>query len=277
MKLRALLALGAMILGVGFFGASPAIAAVTEVETTVNNIKCYQRVGGTYPENGLFWYCRDLAIAETHPDHGIAVVNRAKGVNGQKGGFYATKGVKFAVHQSVITWAKYNNFSPTTAYNDHLNHDSFYDPNNNVVVVFERRASGTYPQTTDVFSFEDHNTRHEMGHAYDHLKVPGSLRSAQAQFDDLANKDRAYMIATDPMAGVYLTQYEYWLVKHPTKGWSELFAEHWARASGSSAKPVDQILNSYWACSYAYVQRYFINDKAPTNLQVPTRCRPSNP
>ena len=55
-KLRSLIGFGLVTLAT-FLVTTPAHAVVTENTITRNGVTCYQRIGGTYPENGLYYYC----------------------------------------------------------------------------------------------------------------------------------------------------------------------------------------------------------------------------
>jgi len=308
---RGFLALAAMILSVGFFGASQAQAQVSTIPVTRGGITCYKVVGGTYPEDGHMFRCSSVANynneLQARPKN---VMNGSWGTNSEPGldmkERFAAAGVEFYVFDDAWQYKRFldNVSSPTasqlsTWFNQFKDLRGYsVDPTQNpqrAVVVFKNYfISGTYPpgnsasQSMTDFS---HTIVHEMGHNYDFLATDltgGVYPSFSAEFNRVANLDRAYFLANDPNAGAHDFTAGYYFKYNsgngttpPDNHWAELFAEHAAKnihgnAASDPAATADAVVNAYWVCTKRYVAFMMLWNRAPvagTTDYNTARCR----
>jgi hypothetical protein len=312
MNIKRLLALGAMILGVGFFGASTAQAQVSTIPITRGGITCQKVVGGTYPEDGHIFRCTGITQFDNEiQNRPRNVMNGTWGTNANAGldmkERFAAAGVEFYSFNDAIesqrfllniavptnaqkqTW--FNQFAGKSAYSSDP-----ADTAQRAVVAFRLvGVTGTYPpgNTTSVNITDfSHNVAHEMGHNYDFLSasaLTGNVYpSWSTEFARVAEVDRAYWQAQDP--ATYPTDvvtYKYYFkynsdnLPPPDKHWAELFSEDFAvriqgTAGSQPASGADSIINSRYVCTRRYVEFMLINNRPPVAGTVDyntARCR----
>lgn len=304
MTQRAIRLLGALAVLAGFFFAAPAAnAAVTETPVTSGGITCQRRDGGTYPENGKFYYCG------TNAGNKFAVLNLAKQILSAKAQVntrFAAAPVEFYVFVDAMEFEAFrvaHVLSPAekqAAYNTYMGINGFSNPPSagpaRFIAVFENAIpqGGAYPSTTALNQTTmKQTTSHEMGHNYDWLlqgaAFGGVYPSASAEYDRVIKgplsptppkySDEQF---TDsqigaPAGNALRQQYSYWLVKDATKKWAELYAEEFAsHVGGTVATPVqvDAINKTYYECSRVFVKISVDFARQPLSGEYPARCRP---
>jgi len=183
---RTFLALGAMILGVGFFGASPASAAQTYFPAANSPCKVYTLAGSTWPTNGHFFLCDGT----TSPTGTASVVmNTARNAHASLRGKLDAEKVDVFVFPSPVEVAAYVDFQhsiPLTG----LQADDYGAtwPSQGqlhpygAIVLMKKSLNGTVHTNTEM----TRATAHELGHGLDMVY---NFPSQQANFNNLLAVD----------------------------------------------------------------------------------------
>lgn len=293
---RAFIALGAMLLGVGFFGASPAMAV------TQGGVTCTQVTGGTYPKNGHVYQCTSsTAYNNEIRDRPYNIMQGTWGPN-ILSKFSAAPVDFYAFEDAIAAESFLQNVVPTEAQRQQFfakwqgaggfSSDPATTTNRRVVVFKNIGVTNNYPTTVSQNMTDfSHTIVHEMGHNFDFLSkslVGGTLYpSATTEFDRVVNIDDAWLktqTSGNPPPNDYATikdTYKYWLAKDSVKVWSELFAEEFAKlihgtAGTNPAAGADGVIQTYYTCSLRYVQFIVLNNRPPvkgTTDYNTARCR----
>lgn len=281
---RALLALGAMLLSANLFGASPAFAAEGYQILTQdigNGVLCQARTGGQlWPVDGIsvpdsrFYYCG----TSTASSRGYEVYNPLKGIsNGEPSisTLMTSKTVRVYVMDSPIQYATATGKNPQTVWTTQANTPAFSlftadgDPEN-AIIIYERvpdTALGYPALKANPVTLQNHDVRHELGHHFD--RHNGTL-SNKPIFINLKLDDVAYEVTYNPNHSTDVMLYNYWWGSN-----SELFAEQFAIATGSSARnPLDQKTSLYFKCTYRYTNNWKMNQANPPGGTYATHCSP---
>lgn len=303
---RTFLALGAMILGVGFFGASQAQAQVTTIPITKGGVTCNKVIGGSYPEDGHVFRCTSSTQYNNEiQTRGRNIMNGSWGTNNLKAKFQAA-GVEFyAFEDAVAAQSFLLNTVPTPAqkqqwFNDFADLRGYSsDPaatTQRAIVVFKNYGvPGTYPPGNTVsqnITDFSHTIAHEMGHNYDFLSksaLTGNVYpSFSTEFNRVEEIDRLYWQSMDPttyptdiVTYKYYFQYNRGKTPPPDNHWAELFSEDFAVLTHGSAvslpaSGVDSVINSRYVCTRRYVQFFLLNNRPPvagTTDYNTARCR----
>lgn len=196
---RSFLALAAMILGVGFFGASPASAACPP--TAVLRLKPPTTTWNTWPDNGHMWYCGPLSPTTdgggTNDVRGKAL-SASSSMNSQPVGqqpklrFLFTFGVNGSGPVNVYKFDSWNDAKTFFGINPPLPvpgtplgyttgvTESASHPGINVIVLNQLAGGGGVDHTKI-----GRITNHEMGHAVD--RVYGGSTGALPSLNPTSN------------------------------------------------------------------------------------------
>ncbi len=279
-----ILALGALLLGVGFFGASPAFAAegyIAAINLGGTGVMCEPRVGGTlWPVNGTtganskFYYCGTSTAA----NRGFSVYNPLKGISNVEpsiGTLMTTNTVRVYVFDSPLQYAQASGQNPVTVWNAQVSKPAFSlftalgDPEN-AIIVYENvpdTAAGypaVKPQPT---TLQNHDSRHETGHHFDRYN---GMLSNSATFNNLYPDDQAWEAANNPQTVADNAAFAYWWGNK-----EELFAEQFAIATGSVARnPLDSDTTNYFKCTYRFTNNWYMNQANPGAGTYATQCTP---
>lgn len=274
-------------LAVGFLFAAPAAhAQVTENSLgPINGVTCLQRVGGSYPEDGHFYYCGNNPTAKT------LVLNEIKDIVSAKSQVQqdlSAVGHSFFVFDSVIDQIAYgaSQGDPGLAQDQ----QDAYDANRNVggqtsgalrtTTIWEKisETSSTYPTLTTLSSAAlQYTTAHESGHAFDFaFSGSPSLPSTSAEFRRVSDLDREYMLFNASNGDQLALTYSKFLID-PNYD-QELFAEEFAAYAppttvGDITGVRGAVITPYYACTMAYVTSIIDNGREPTSMEYPSRCR----
>jgi len=183
---KTFLALGAMILGVGFFGASPASAHQTYFPGNNTGCKVYTQAGASWPLNGHFFLC-DGTTSPTGTANNVKISASATEAS-LKAKLDAEKVDVFVFKDAVAvnSYIDFHNAIPFTG----LKADDYgatwpsqgQDHPAPAIVVMKQSLAGVPYTTTDV----GRTTDHEIGHAMD---IVYGFPSGKANFNALLAVD----------------------------------------------------------------------------------------
>lgn len=268
------------------FSASVANAAAIDnpVPEVNNGVTCIQRINGTYPEDGHYYYCG------TNQTNKITFVNAIHTVfNAYPAVGTALQGnnASFYVFSNAVDTANFTSSGTPTQqqlmnfYASNVNVTGFTTPAGGpaVTYIFENMSTGTYPNTTPIANgLILHTILHEMGHAFDNAKGEPSVGG---DYNLVVQKDQLFMTgnAVSPSAATLRSTYAYALNptanNPPTPPWSELFAEEFANyvetnqpGIGASSLNVDSAaINPYFRCSSLFVSKEITANREPTTAE----------
>lgn len=280
--------LGALaIAATGFLFAAPAAhAQVTETSLgPINGVTCLRRDGGSYPENGHFFYCGSSSTAKT------LVLNQVKDILAAKSEVndaLSNAGSDFYVFETPMDQVAY--FAAPNDPNLSQLKEDFYDEHHGAF-GFTQAGMGisltyiweNYPDLTD--SYPDltaqtsaqlqYTAAHEMGHAFDYTFAgPPTEPSKTAEFERVFQLDKEYMLFNAPTAATLIEEYPKFLVA--PNYLQEIFAEEFSDYTSSTADITGvqgAVLNQYFDCTEAYTQSIIDNGREPTSMEYPARCR----
>lgn len=283
--LKILSAVGALLLGsLGITSAAQAALTVSPFTlntTTTGSIQCYARWGGTaWPDNGTsvndarYIYCgSQIASLPANPTQAQL---QALGTTALTSLANMPTHVKTLFSNNSYVVVIYKDFNQrwtgTTPPADGANFSAISDymrsPLPPITRIYEQ--SQNFPYTAYEVAF---NARHEAGHVYHALKVPGSYLANSSVYRQLAARDFLYMDLKNPNNN-YRGTYQYWLKDYGTSsnppfGYEELFAEEFALSPNlpgntpQSAKAVDPIIRDNFKCSQAYVNAHYQRGQDP--------------
>lgn len=281
------------IAAAGFLFAAPAAhAQVTEIaDGPYNGVTCYQRVGGSYPEDGHFFYCGSNSTSKT------LVLNQLKDILSNKSNVDLDLDVRhsiFYVFETPMDKEAYfvDDGDPNGVLSQ--KQQDFYTEMRNrggltegpgtggtsITYILEKSgdATSTYPSVNTFSSAElQYLAAHEMGHAYDYGFVGSpAVPSKSAEFRRVLSIDREYMFFNSINGRELETNYaKYFLNENYSQ---ELFAEIFAgyapsTAVGDITGARGAVINPYFECTSAYVESIVDNHAEPTTLQYPAHCR----
>jgi hypothetical protein len=251
---------------------------VTLTPVTQNGITCQRHDGGTYPENSHYFDCTTNLTTEAYSGYALSQLQAAWGQPGfgtnVKNKLSAAP-VDFYVFDDAIEYANRvgGGLTPQQAYAMYAadkavsNGPPFTGGRFTVAWAMDATNPPNYPNEVQAGSSGMKNTiMHEAGHQYDWVVNAGNYPSASAQFNTLAGKDKAYMMANDPNYTSDYSTYSYWLQSNSMKQgpWAELFAEEFAKRTAGQILPVDGIINSYWKCTDFATQHWMTSSTAPS-------------
>ena len=183
---RGFFALAAMILGVGFFGASSAYATQTYFPGNNTGCKGYTQAGADWPLNGHFFLC-DGTTSPTGTANNVKTT--ASAVHSSMKAKFDAQGVDVFVFKDAVAVNSYLDFRhaiPVTG----LRADDYgatwpsqgQDHPHAAIVLMKQSIGGTVYTSTDVARA----TAHELGHGLD---LVYNFPSQQANFNSLLAAD----------------------------------------------------------------------------------------
>lgn len=273
-----------ILLNIATFGALFAgisVANAGEFEWPNNGVTCYQQTGGAYPQDGSFYYCgaADASHVSVLNSLKTALLNNPQ-VSAKLVAPPSGPKVTFFVFRDPIEAARWNTSvqDPPDAdlqvfYNTVINEAGrSYQAPANVTFIFERLATGVYPQVSAPLAAGviQHTGLHEMGHQYDYA-LSAAAQANAATFSNFVAKDQSYMdiIAGTATANSLRATYDYFIGPGTFTPWRELFAEEFAKmaiqqgASGTQNAVAAAAITPYFQCSAAYVRGYVRTGGAP--------------
>jgi len=293
-----LAAAGLVFIGLGFTSPARAALTVTPVQLGApgHEITCYARWGdvpanwpddGTSPTNSHYIYCGE-AIASL-PANPTQAQLLSLGLTAKNALTVLPTHVKTLLQSQFVTLIIYKDVNqdfasknlPVPPAIQNLSAFSKVSPFPPSTTIYEKSRTGVVNDVT-------FNTRHEMGHHYQHFKAPGNLANS-ATYKALVARDLEYMDIRTP-GNTYRTTHSYFLtdyVSGPSEGrsgYEELFAEQFALAPNlpgtslpTNIRPFDPISRDNFMCSQAYVTAHRERGVDPVKADFDRYNTPADP
>lgn len=278
--------------------AVPAHAVVTETSVTQNGVTCLRRDGGTYPENGHYFYCGSDATKKSAMK--TLIIDQVLATYTNVRNRLSTANADIFVFANSVDAFTYKNLTPplTTQqmHDDYVGAPGISDNPGLTdlrTIIFEDIAvnPGTFDTVPASMDQMKYTAIHELGHRFDYGS--GTAKSDGVVFHRFVEHDQVQFDAKEPDAPTLRDAHKHIIVRNAVGvvPWRETYADQFvgfvlnAHSTWATMPAIyDEVLSPYFTCSAMFVEKNVVNNRDPNASETQIAgchgtivCREYNP